>query len=256
MQKPPHRRWTLLNDPARSQDDQVVVYLPMTQETVVAFDSIVSSYQELAATVLLTLHMETRIQILHSLARVLSPFSGSHLYPYILSQPVSDPDPTILSLNADLVAYDETIVKFLREKEINFVRTGLGLLIDTFMVNNASNIQRINKEGGKRMRLNVLVLQQNLKGVEDGVGLVRSSRYWGLFEEGPEGIVGWAREKGATGAAGGDEGEVKFNYDELKGLVELYFSEPLGSNERGITTVAKRGMGECMLQLSEYMWQS
>ncbi|TGO46879.1 hypothetical protein BCON_0303g00020 [Botryotinia convoluta] len=262
MQKPPHRRWTLLNDPARAQDEQVVVYLPMTQETVVAFDSIVSSFQELAATVLLTLHMETRIQILHSLARVLSPSSGSNTYPYILSQPVSDPDPTILSLNADLVAYDETIVKFLREKEINFVRKGLGLLIDTFMVDNAPKIQRINKEGGKRMRLNVLVLQQNLKGVEDGVGLIRSGRYWGLFEEGPDGIVGWAKEKGganagnANGDGEGEDQEVKFTYDELKGLVELCFSEQLGSNERGITTVAKRGMGECMLQLSEHMWQS
>ncbi|KAG4026771.1 hypothetical protein MFRU_036g00050 [Monilinia fructicola] len=265
MQKPPHRRWTLLNDPARAQDE-VVVYLPMTQETIVAFDSIVSSYQELAATVLLTLHMETRIQILHSLTRVLSPSSGSHPYPYILSQPCSDPDPTILSLNADLVAYDETIVKFLGEKEINFVRTGLGLLIDTFMVDSAPKIQRINKEGGRRMRLNVLVLQQNLKGVEDGVGLVRSGRYWGLFEEGPDGVVAWAREKGAATTGGGEsEGgenesgngeEVKFSYDELKGLVELCFSEQLGSNERGITTVAKRGMGECMLQLSEYMWQS
>ncbi|KAF7865978.1 hypothetical protein EAF04_006141 [Stromatinia cepivora] len=266
MQKPPHRRWTLLNDP-RGQDEQNMVYLPMTQETVVAFDSIVSSYQELAATVLLTLHMETRIQILHSLTRVLSTSSGSNTYPYILSQPVSEPDPTILSLNADLVAYDETIVKFLREKEINYVRKGLGLLIDTFMVDNASKIQRINKEGGKRMRLNVLVLQQNLKGVEDGVGLVRSSRYWGLFEEGPEGIVGWAKEKGGAGGGGGGNeaaaaaaaaanDEVKFSYDELKGLVELFFSEPLGSNERGITTVAKRSMGECMLQLSEYMWQS
>ena len=35
MQKPQNRRWTLLNDPSRTQDDQVPVYLPMTQETVV-----------------------------------------------------------------------------------------------------------------------------------------------------------------------------------------------------------------------------
>lgn len=204
--------------------------------------------------------METRIQILHSLARVLSPSSVSNPYPYILSQPVPEPDPTILSLNADLVAYDETVVKFLGEKEINFVRKGLGLLIDTFLVDNARKIQKINKEGGKRMRLNVLVLQQNLKGVEDGVGLVRSGRFWGLFEEGPDGVIGWAKEKGAGGGgdanAEGAEDEIKFSYDELKGLIELCFSEQLGSNERGITTVAKRGMGEVMLQLSEYMWQS
>ena len=35
MQKPANRRWTLLNDPSRTQDDQNPVYLPMTQETVV-----------------------------------------------------------------------------------------------------------------------------------------------------------------------------------------------------------------------------
>jgi exocyst complex component 4 len=35
MQKPANRRWTLLNDASRAQDDQVPVYLPMTQETVV-----------------------------------------------------------------------------------------------------------------------------------------------------------------------------------------------------------------------------
>jgi exocyst complex component 4 len=35
MQKSQNRRWTLLNGASRTQDDQVPVYLPMTQETVV-----------------------------------------------------------------------------------------------------------------------------------------------------------------------------------------------------------------------------
>jgi exocyst complex component 4 len=35
MQKPANRRWTLLNDASRLQDEQNPVYLPMTQETVV-----------------------------------------------------------------------------------------------------------------------------------------------------------------------------------------------------------------------------
>jgi hypothetical protein len=34
MQKPVNRRWTLLNNASR-QDDEVPVYLPMTPETVV-----------------------------------------------------------------------------------------------------------------------------------------------------------------------------------------------------------------------------
>ena len=35
VHKPQNRRWTLLNDPSRIQDEQGSVYLPMTQETVV-----------------------------------------------------------------------------------------------------------------------------------------------------------------------------------------------------------------------------
>jgi exocyst complex component 4 len=34
MQKPANKRWTLLNDPSKSQDDLLPVYLPMTHETV------------------------------------------------------------------------------------------------------------------------------------------------------------------------------------------------------------------------------
>ncbi|TVY64157.1 putative exocyst complex component sec8 [Lachnellula suecica] len=248
MQKPVNRRWTLLNDASKLQDDQNPVYLPMTQETVVAFDSIVSSYQELAGTVLLTLHMEVRCQIIHSLAIALSPESA----PYLLEQVVNDPDPKILSLNADLISYDETVVRFLRDKEISFVRSGLGLLIDSFLVTNAGMVQAMNAHGCGRMQLNILVLQQNLKNIEADVSLDRAARFFDLFSDGPEAAITQAKQ----GKEGGEGGKELFSYEELKTLVELCYSEQLASPERGISTVAKRGMGEHLLQLSEFMWQS
>ena len=207
-----------------------------------------SSYQELAGTVLLTLHMEVRCQIVHSLAIALSPETA----PYLLEQVVNDPDPKILSLNADLVSYDETVVRFLREKEISFVRTGLGLLIDTFLVMNAGMVGTMNSFGCGRMQLNILVLQQNLKNIEADVNLDRAARFFDLFAEGPDAVVKQAKE----GKENGDGGKELFNYDELKTLVELCYSEQVSSPERGISTVAKRGMGEHLLQLSEHMWQS
>ncbi|EHL03793.1 putative exocyst complex component sec8 [Glarea lozoyensis 74030] len=106
--------------------------------------------------------MEIRCQIIHALTIALSPESA----PYLLEQVVSDPDPKILSLNADLAAYEETVVKFLRDKEIAFIRTGLGLLIDSFLVTNAGNVRAMNSRGCERMQLNILVLQQNLKNIE------------------------------------------------------------------------------------------
>lgn len=241
---PQSRRWTLLNDPSKV-NDKSPVYLPMTQDTVVAFDSIVSSLQELAGTVILTLHMELRIQIVHSLAFALSPVTA----PYLLEQVVNDPDPRILTLNADIVAYDGTVSRFLPSRELNFIRNGLGLVIDTLLVTNASAVKAMNANGCGRMQLNILVLQQNLKNIEQDVSLERAAKYYDLFSAGPEAIVGLAKEA--------KEGhKERYSYEELKTLMELCFSEKMADVERGVSTVARRSMGDKLLQLSEVMWQS
>lgn len=98
------------------------------------------------------------------------------------------------------------------------------------------------------MQLNILVLQQNLKNIEKDVSLDRSAKFFDLFTEGADAVIKYA-------SAGEGKAE-KFSYDELKCLVELCYSEQVCSPERGISTVAKRGMGEHLLQLSEHMWQS
>jgi exocyst complex component 4 len=192
--------------------------------------------------------MEVRCQIVQSLCVALSPDSA----PYLLEQVVNDPDPRILTLNADLVSYDEITTRFLRDKEITFMRTGLGLLIDDLLVTNAGAVGAMNANGCGRMQLNILVLQQNLKNIEPDVSLARAASYFDLFTSGPEAVVQKARE----GKEGAGRRRETFSYDELKTLVELCFSEQLADPERGVSTVAKRGMGEYLLQLSEYMWQS
>jgi exocyst complex component 4 len=197
--------------------------------------------------------MEIRCQIIHSLSLALSPENA----PYLLRQVVNNPDPRILALNADLVSYDETTTRFLRDKEISFVRTGLSLLIDNYLVTNAGFVKAMNANGCGRMQLNILVLQQNLKNIEQNVSLQRAARYYDLFMDGPDAVVRKAKEE-KEGTEGSEPVSKRdtFSYDELKTLVELCFSEQLSNPERGVSTVAKRGMGEYLLQLSEYMWQS
>ncbi|KAK6071651.1 exocyst complex component sec8 [Seiridium cupressi] len=249
-----NRRWTLLNDPNKVAGEQNgPVYLPMTQETVQSFDSIVSSYEELAGIVLLTLHMEVRCRTVYSLAATLSPTTAPYVLP--LDQEIKEPDQTILSLNSELVAYDETIVRFLREPEISFIRTGVRLLINSYLVSNALQTQPMNASGCNRMKLNILVLQQNLKNIEGGVDLARAANYYSLFETGPDGIIEKAKSDNEKGRDAVPE-EERFTYDELKALVELCYSEQLANPERGIAAAAKRQMGEKNLALSEYMWQS
>ncbi|OIW29522.1 hypothetical protein CONLIGDRAFT_331661 [Coniochaeta ligniaria NRRL 30616] len=257
--KPEKRRWTLLNDPNKSILEQGPVYLPMTQETVQSFDNIQSSYRDLATTALLTLHTEVRCRIMHSLAVALSPSTA----PYLLDQEVTEPDPQILSLNADLASYDETTSRHLSSaRELSFLRGGLGALINAYIVSRAPTVAPINARGSGRMQLNILVLQQNLKNIEPGVDLARAANYFALFDKGPDEIVRKAKEdaakeeKGAGEEGGGRRDPEGFTYEELKALVELCYSEQLADPERGVNGVAKRQMADKLLGLSEVMWQS
>ncbi|KAL2127596.1 hypothetical protein VTI74DRAFT_10442 [Chaetomium olivicolor] len=224
MPKPEKKRWTLLNNPSKATAEDGPVYLPMTQETVQSFDSILTSLDTLATTSLLTLHSEIRVRILHSLFTALSP---SQTAPYLLDQVVRQPDPQILSLNAEMVSFDETTSHYLRPREVAFLRNGLGLLMSAFLVRNAGMTAPMNRNGCGRMRLNVRVLQQNLKNIEDdgdatqdgersgvtGGGTVRelekAARYFELFEMGPDAIVKRAIEDAEAAAAAAEAAESK-----------------------------------------------
>ncbi|KJZ71751.1 Putative exocyst complex component sec8 [Hirsutella minnesotensis 3608] len=247
-----NRRWTLMDDPTKTTSEQGPVHLPLTQETVQTFDNIVTSFEELAGTALLTLHMEVRCRIVHSLRTALSPDSA----PYLLEQEVREPDPPILGLNQEMVLFDETIVRFLREREVSFIRTGLGLLTKRYLVENAKMASPMNGKGCGRMQLNILVLQQNLKNIEEGVDLARAAEYFALFDQGPDAVINTAKEEKQKRAAGGEGDGESFTYEELKALIELFYSEQLAHPERGIASAAQRQMDEKLLGLSEHLWQT
>lgn len=244
-----NRRWTLMNDPNKATSEQCPVYLPLTQKTVQTFDKIVTSYEELAGTALLMLHMEVRCRIVYSLRNALSP----EVAPYLLEQEVREPDPAILSLNLELVLFDETIVRYLRDREVAFIRTGLGLLINCYLVGNARLASPMNEKGCGRMQLNILVLQQNLKNIEEGVDLARAANYFALFDRGPNAIVERAKEDKEKAGSGGRN---SFTYEELKALIELCYSEPMANAERGTAAAARRRMDDKLLGLSEHLWQT
>lgn len=97
------------------------------------------------------------------------------------------------------------------------------------------------------MQLNILVLQQNLKAIEAEAVLSRSAEYFEMFEEGPEEIVKRARERGRA---------VGWSLEELRGLVELCFSEGLRSEGREGAVAARKGLGATVLELSEVLWDT
>ena len=156
-----------------------------------------------------------------------------------------------------MVAYDEITTRFLREREVSFIRTGLGLLINTYLITKAPMTAPMNAKGCGRMQLNILVLQQNLKNIESGVDLVRAADYFELFDQGVDAIVEKARQDASQGGdEDGKSDDKKFSYDELEALVELCYSEQLADAERGVAGAARRQMADKLLGLSEATWQT
>ncbi|OCT54646.1 putative exocyst complex component sec8 [Cladophialophora carrionii] len=204
------RRWTLittLNAPGTKRHSNpgtpLSVYLPLGSETVIAFDQTVQAFRTLAQTSLLTLHVDIRCGIIHQLARTLrgpdgvgSPVSASDtrdsaaaaatapaldsgLYPYVLSAPPSSASPLILELNNDLIAFDSNIATYLPPKERNFILRGLSHLVDRYLVVAADSIGVMNEHGAERIRIDAMVVQQNLRAILANTAAARRASWAG-----------------------------------------------------------------------------
>ena len=184
------RRWTLGRQQKAPVAEEQQPMLPMGKDTVVLFDSVVNSFQELAGTVLFTLRAEMKCHVLYHLNLCMS---GSSFNIPIASTnttatgggpapPQMDPDINLLNLNTDLVAFDEDVSVLLRTREETYLTKGLGSFMTDILVKQARKIKVMNKGGVEKMLLNILVLQQNLKNIEGkGVSLERARRYYSFW---------------------------------------------------------------------------
>ena len=234
LQPAPHtRRWTQLSLHTTTTSHPTLF---LTPETLAPFTNLLSSLQNLSDLALRTLHLDIRLGVLHILSSRLIPG------PYLLSAP-TDPDPAVLSLNNDLLSFDDTLISTLTPRDRDFVTAGLTLLIDTSLIKLTPGIKAMNTLGCARMQLSILILQQNLKAIEPDANLSRSAQYFGIFEHGAEEIVKEARESGYT-------------LEELKEMLRLVFSEGVGSTQREVSQKARKEFGERELGLSEVMWDA
>ena len=303
------RRWTLiksLKTPGAAHTGPAI-FLPLTTETAIPFDHILLSFRTLATTSLLTLHLDIRCLIIYSLSRILrgpelggdnptsSPINridssalpplSSGAYPFVLPSPPSSASPLILQLNNDLISFDASIASFLGIRERRFIVTGLAKLVDKYMVVGADNILVMNANGAERMRVDAMVVQQNLRGIaavvsehgqalklpaEKGLGIIRSSgtrsgketddeddgrlasthQYYTLFLDGPDEVIGFLKQRKAKSEQTG------YTYDELRTLIELCFSEKLRGEDREESVKARKRSGEVLLGLGELVWDS
>lgn len=178
-----NRRWTLVTAMQPRQDNvNQPVYLPMTQESVVAFDNTVQALRDLATTALLTLHIDIRCGAIRMITRTMAgtdaatsdrrpsmpttpvPSSTAN-WPHILPHHPTAASTTILDLNNDLISFDTNISTYLGRPERQFITSGLAHLIDESFISSTRFIGAMNNNGALRLQLDILVLQQNLKNI-------------------------------------------------------------------------------------------
>jgi len=159
-----------------------------------------------------------------------------------------EPDPEVLALNADIVAFDEELVTHLQAPQQSFITSSLSYHLDTLLLHLARTITQMNNHGLSHLQLNILVLQQNLKNVEPTALLTRSATYYDFFTDGPEALIERAKE------ARNEERELGYGFEECRKIIELFYSEGLGSERREVAVQAKRAMEANVLALSEWLY--
>ena len=296
------RRWTLLTSlqPTRERSqsaggrDTTPALLPLTSESVIAFDTTLSSFRTLARTALITLHIDVRLGVIHQLTRALRgpnappldepaaspprdssalPPTDSGLYHWFLPQPPTSASPLVLDLNGDLIKIDTTTSAYLGMKERAFLNNGLAKLLDRTLIVGADYIQVMNTSGAQRMGLDILVLQQNLRNIAVTSGPAHESQSnpssnGHRMSEDDEAALKQSAQFYDLFLQGPDkvmsfvkerkagEGGVGYSYDELRTLIELCYSTALRSADREENVKAKKGMQDCLLQLGELLWDS
>ncbi|EAT83308.2 hypothetical protein SNOG_09116 [Parastagonospora nodorum SN15] len=237
------QRWTLLTS-SEPRAEGTHVYLPLNRETVSEFDQVVSSYQSLSTRILRTLHLTIRSTILHALSTSLQP----NLF---IDTPLNDPSPIILALNSTLVNFDTEVSRYSPQATYTRMTHGLANLMDTYLLSLCtSRIARMNTNGCAHMQLNILVLQQNLKNVEEGAELPNAALFFDLFTAGPDAIVARAKQHGKDfGVPGG-----MLNESSVKKLLEMTYEERLTGDNRESSVSAKRQLDAQLLEISEFMY--
>ena len=308
------RRWTVaahLKSPNAAHAPPLI-FLPLDTETVVPFDTTLTSFRTLAETSLLTLHLDIRCGVIHQLSRILRgpellqppgiasnqgadttllpslqrvdssalPPISSNAYPFVLSTPPSSASSLILQLNSDLIAFESNVSSYLGIRQRRFILAGLPRLVDKLMVTGADNVLVMNTNGAEKMRVDALVVQQNLRGLlasvasasfpgqtptpanglgvssaeplqnDDNVLLTLTQQYYTLFLSGPDEIIRFIKDAKSAGR------NVGYTYDELRTLIELCYSEKLRGEDREESVKARKKMGEVLLSLGEGMWDS
>ncbi|OCF43069.1 exocyst complex component 4 [Kwoniella heveanensis CBS 569] len=160
--------------------------LPLTRAMAQRYQAIIQTYEQLAEMVLNTIRLEIRGRVICNLGASLR--KGD----FRLESEAFEPDPDVLDLNVSLMEIEAIAERTILGDDHSFIFRGLGQLVDQIFISSSKNIKMVNPAGVRKIKRNILALQQTLRGIKvasfEG-GLERAVEYWNLYEKGPKDML-------------------------------------------------------------------
>lgn len=199
--------------PAISERTQHI-YLTLSLDKIVDFDEVTKTFETIRDNTLIALRYDLRLKALHHIGQ-------SFQEGFLLSTEPADCDPFILLFNKEIYFIGTRVQDLLSPKEIECVFYGLPQFVNQAFIHGSELIKVVNRNGIKRILLNIFTTQQVLRTAmkkEDSVDLGNASRYFELFTINEKIML----EKLAAGNP--------YSQKEVMNLVRLMYSEKLSSS--------------------------
>ncbi|WVW79702.1 hypothetical protein I302_101672 [Kwoniella bestiolae CBS 10118] len=157
--------------------------LPLTRAMAQRYEAIIQTYEQLAEMVLNTIRLEIRCRVICNLG------ASTRKGDFRLESEALEPGPDVLDLNGSLMEIEEIAERTILGDDHAFIFRGLGQLVDQVFISSSKNIKMVNAAGVRKIKRNILALQQTLRGIAPAAKegqLGRAMEFWELYDKGPK----------------------------------------------------------------------
>lgn len=191
------------------------VYLTLSLDKIDEFDSVVTQFESIRDNALISLRYDIRLKALYHIGQ-------SFKESFVLSTEPADCDPFILLLNKEIYFIGTKIHDLLTSGEADCVFYGMPEFITKAFLEGSELIKVVNRNGIKKILLNIFTTQQVLRTVmrkEDSVDLSKASLYFELFTVNEKLLLDQLAKS-----------KTPYTCREVLNLIRLIYSEKLSSS--------------------------
>lgn len=140
-----------------SSDEELNIHLALDSKRMAQFDEIINNFATIKAHSLIVIRYNLRLKATYYIAR------SFKFNDWVLINEPGDSDEDISKFNKELFKFENTLNNYLAEAEINQILVGVSRFLNMALIRGSKLVKKINKNGIKRVIINIFTIQQMLK---------------------------------------------------------------------------------------------